>query len=144
MLARPTASAEPAAGAEAEEAFYRLTTLTRRRRTLELDRDAIVIGRELGEVPAMVLSVREQRQLDTIGEAVSSSDARLASMLGTFGRLTAGEPMPDREQLIRLAGRARRAWPAVCAATARFIAWLDRMDTPRPSPAEPDREHHAV
>jgi hypothetical protein len=26
MLARPTASAEPAAGAEADEAFYRVTT----------------------------------------------------------------------------------------------------------------------
>jgi hypothetical protein len=92
----------------------------------------------------MVLSVREQRQLDTIDQVVSGSDARLASMLGTFGRLTAGEPMPDREQLIRLAGRARRACRATCAAMARFIAWLDRMDTPRVSPAEPDREHHAV
>jgi hypothetical protein len=89
----------------------------------------------------MVLSVREQRQLDTIGEDVSRSDTRLASMLGTFGRLTAGEPMPDREQLRRLAGRARRAWRAACAAMARLVAWLDRMDTPRVSPAEPDREH---
>jgi hypothetical protein len=91
----------------------------------------------------MVLSVREQRQLDTIGEAARRSDARLASMLATFGRLTAGEPMPDREQLARLAARAR-AWRAACAAMARFIAWLDRMDTPRVSPAEPGREHHAV
>jgi hypothetical protein len=92
----------------------------------------------------MCLSVREQRQLDSIGEAVSRSDARLASMLATFARLTAGEPMPDREQLARLAGRARRAGHAAGAAMARFIAWLDRMDTPRVSPAEPDREHHAV
>jgi len=31
MLARPAASGEPAAGTEAEEAFYRVTTLTGRR-----------------------------------------------------------------------------------------------------------------
>jgi hypothetical protein len=91
------------------------------------------------------MSVREQRQLDTIDEAVGRSDARLAGMLAIFGRLTAGEPMPDREQLIRLAGRAGRAWHAVGAAAARFIAWLDRMDSPRPSQerAGEDR-HHAV
>ena len=93
----------------------------------------------------MRLSVREQRQLDTIGEAVSQSDVQLALMLATFGRLAAGEPMPDREQLTRLASsRAGRAWHAVGAAMARLIAWLDRMDTPRVSPAEPDREHHAA
>ena len=92
----------------------------------------------------MCLSVREQRELDTIGEAVSRSDAQLASMLATFGRLTAGEPMPDREQLAKLGSRARRTWRAAGAAMARLIAWLDRMDTPRVSPAEPDREHHAA
>ena len=32
----------------------------------------------------MRLSVREQRQLDTIGESVSQSDVQLASMLATF------------------------------------------------------------
>jgi hypothetical protein len=88
----------------------------------------------------MSMSVREQRQLDTIGEAVSRSDARLASMLATFGRLTAGEPMPEREQLTRLASRAGRAWRAAGAELARFIAWLDRMDTPRAGLERPDRE----
>jgi hypothetical protein len=93
----------------------------------------------------MCLSVREQRQLDTIGAAVSQSDAQLASMLATFARLTAGEPIPDREQLTRLAsGRAGRTWHAVGATMARLITWLDRMDTPRVTPAEPDREHHAA
>ncbi len=92
----------------------------------------------------MVLSVREQRQLDTIGAAVSRSDARLASMLAIFGRLAAGEPMPDREQLTTLGGRAERAWHAICAAAARLITWLDRMDTPRARTAEPDRQHHAA
>ena len=92
----------------------------------------------------MRLSVREQRQLDTIGEAVSQSDVQLASMLATFARLTAGEPMPDREQLTRPGSRPRRTWHAVGAGMARFIAWLDRMDSPRVSPAEPDKEHHAA
>ncbi len=78
----------------------------------------------------MRLSVREQRQLDTIGKGVSRSDPRLASMLATFGRLTAGEPIPDREQLTGRADPPSRALHAVGAATARFIAWLDRMDTP--------------
>jgi hypothetical protein len=92
----------------------------------------------------MCLSVREQQQLDTIGAAVRESDVQLASMLATFGRLTAGEPMPDREQLTKLGGRAGRMRHAVSAGMARLIAWLDRMDTPRVSPAEPDREHHAA
>jgi hypothetical protein len=95
-------------------------------------------------MPAMRLSVREQRQLDTIGAVVSQSDAQLASMLATFARLTAGEPMPDREQLTRPGTRAGRTWHAAGARVARFIAWLDRMDTPRVSPAEPDKEHHPV
>lgn len=92
----------------------------------------------------MRLSVREQRQLDTIGESVSQSDVQLASMLATFSRLTAGEPMPDREQLTRPGSRAGRTWHAVGAAMARLITWLDRIDTPRASPAEPDKEHHPV
>jgi hypothetical protein len=92
----------------------------------------------------MCLSVREQRQLATIDEAVSSSDGQLASMLATFGRLTAGEPMPDREQLAKLGGRARRTRHAAGAAMARLIAWLDRMDTPRVNPAEPYREPYAA
>ena len=92
----------------------------------------------------MRLSVRELHQLDTIGEAVSRSDAQLASMLVTFSRLTAGEPMPDREQLTRPGSRTRRAWHAAGAAMARLIAWLDRMDTPRVSPVEPDKEHHTA
>jgi hypothetical protein len=92
----------------------------------------------------MRLSVREQRQLDTIDEVVSRSDARLASMLATFGRLTAGEPMPDREQLPTRPGPARRALHVAGAATARFIGWLDRMDSPRPDPVEIDRERDAA
>jgi hypothetical protein len=92
----------------------------------------------------MRLSVREQRQLDTIGQAVSQSDVQLASMLATFGRLTEGEPMPDREQLDRPGGRSGLTWHAVGAGMARLIAWLDRIDTPRVGPGEPDKEQRAV
>jgi Protein of unknown function (DUF3040) len=57
----------------------------------------------------MGLGADEQRLLDSIEEAIASSDPRLASLLGTFARLTAGEELPVREQ-IRAAGRrtARR------------------------------------
>ena len=93
----------------------------------------------------MRLSVREQRQLDTIGEAVSQSDVQLAAMLATFSRLTAGEPMPDREQLTRLAaaepdGRGTRSARQWRGSSPGSTAW-----TPRASvSAEPDREHHAA
>jgi hypothetical protein len=72
----------------------------------------------------MCLSAREQRRLDGIGEGVRRSDAPLASMMVTFGRLAAGEPMPEREQLAATGGRrghlARlRRQPATPAGTAR-------------------------
>jgi hypothetical protein len=92
----------------------------------------------------MCLSVREQRQLDCIGEAVRRSDARLASMMVTFGRLAAGEPMPEREQIAAAAGRARAALHAVAAAVAGLVAWLDRVDSPRAGQERPDRERHAT
>lgn len=55
----------------------------------------------------MSLSRRQQRLLNQIDAAVSRSDPRLAGMLAVFTRLTAGEPMPRREQLRTLAGRIR-------------------------------------
>jgi Protein of unknown function (DUF3040) len=64
----------------------------------------------------MSLSRRQQRLLNQIDEAVSRSDPRLAGMLAVFTRLTAGEPMPCREQLRTLVGWIRAA--LVLAATA--------------------------
>jgi hypothetical protein len=90
----------------------------------------------------MCLSVREQRQLDTIGEAVSRSDARLASLLAAFGRLTAGAPMPEREQLAALPSRGGAALHAAAAAVARAVAWLDRLDSPRASHERPGEHRH--
>lgn len=70
----------------------------------------------------MCLPVREQRLLDRIGETVSRSDPRLASMLATFGHLTAGEAMPGREQLRAPGGRMREAPHAAATAAAGLIA----------------------
>jgi hypothetical protein len=54
----------------------------------------------------MDLSSREQRVLDRISKSEGQSDPRLAWMLAAFGRLTVGEAMPDREQLLGIpAGR---------------------------------------
>jgi hypothetical protein len=53
----------------------------------------------------MDLSLREQPLLDKIRKAVGWSDCRLASMLGIFRLLTAGEEVPDRKQLHTSAGR---------------------------------------
>jgi hypothetical protein len=92
----------------------------------------------------MCLSVREEQQLDGIGEDVRLSDARLASMMVIFGRLTAGEPLPDREQLAAPAGRGRAALHAVAAGAARLIAWLDGLDSPPARPEPRDRERRAA
>jgi hypothetical protein len=47
----------------------------------------------------MGLDPREQRTLTTIGERLSCSDPRLASLLATFARLTSAEEMPAREEI---------------------------------------------
>ncbi len=86
----------------------------------------------------MRLCARDQRLLGRLGEEMTCSDPRLASMMATFARLTAGEPMPDREQLAALTGRAGAGLHAIGAAMARFIAWLDRLDSPRVAHEECD------
>ena len=47
----------------------------------------------------MSLSAREQHALDCIGDELSGTDPKLASMLTAFTRLTAGEEMPTRESI---------------------------------------------
>ena len=76
----------------------------------------------------MCLSAREQRLLEQIGEDLGRSDPRLASMLAVFGRCTAGEAMPGREQLRTLASRARAALRAAAAAAATLIVWAAALD----------------
>src|ERR1700733_12645400 len=133
MMARPAASAQRSGWRRTPggKPYIASRHLTRRRRALELHRGTIVHRPGIGEVPAMCLSVREQRRLDTIGAAGSPSDAQLASILPPPPRLPPGEPIPDREQLARPGSRAGRTWHAVGAGMARLIAWLDRMDNPR-------------
>ena len=63
----------------------------------------------------MALPRRQQRLLEAIEHQMASADPRLARLLGTFGRLWAGEPLPAREQLPT---RACRFWPGLREALA--------------------------
>jgi hypothetical protein len=45
------------------------------------------------------LSPAEQRLLDSIEDGLAAPGSDLARLLATFGRLTAGEDMPAREQI---------------------------------------------
>ena len=47
----------------------------------------------------MSLSHRQQHQLHRIETGLLRSDPQLTAMLGVFGRLSAGEVMPAREQM---------------------------------------------
>lgn len=47
----------------------------------------------------MGLSEREQRALDSIEDGLAGSDPKLASLLATFTRLTAGDALPARETI---------------------------------------------
>jgi len=78
------------------------------------------------EEVVMSLSAREQHALDCIGDELSGTDPKLASMLTAFTRLTAGEEMPTRESI-----RPGRAWR-----TGR------RRDPHRAGGAVPSRPSH--
>ena len=71
----------------------------------------------------MCLSFREQLLLDRTRKAVSRSDPRLASMLAIFSLLTAGEVMPDRDQLHTSAGRIGAAQRAAAIAASMLMSW---------------------
>ena len=47
----------------------------------------------------MSLSHRQRHQLNRIEIGLLRSDPQLTAMLGVFGRLSAGEVMPEREQM---------------------------------------------
>ena len=78
----------------------------------------------------MSLSAREQHELQSIENSLADSDPRLASLLATFTRLTAGEQMPVRERIRagRRQGPGRRrprpgARGAAIARPPRRVAW---------------------
>lgn len=61
----------------------------------------------------MSLSAHDQQALDSIEDEIAGSAPRLASLLATFARLTAGEELPGREQVggaRRRAALPARAW----------------------------------
>jgi Protein of unknown function (DUF3040) len=60
----------------------------------------------------MGLSEREQQALDSIEDGLAGSDPKLASLLATFTRLTAGDALPPREKIRACPGRpgARRRY----------------------------------
>ena len=76
----------------------------------------------------MTLPRRQRRLVEAIDHQIDSADPRLASEFGTFGRLWAGEPLPDREQLRTGAGWF---WPSLWAALGAS-AWAV---LPPPEPA---------
>jgi hypothetical protein len=71
----------------------------------------------------MYQSFREQLLLDRTRQALSRSDPRLASMLAIFSLLTAGEEMPDREQMHTPAGWIEAAQRAAAIAASVLISW---------------------
>lgn len=54
----------------------------------------------------MSLSAWEQQALDSIKDGLAGSDPQLAALLSTFTRLSSGEEMPVREEI--LAGSRRK------------------------------------
>jgi hypothetical protein len=66
----------------------------------------------------MSLPRHEQRQLRGIDRALGRADPDLAAMLVMFARLSRGETMPGREQLLAVPAHPWRVllWPVACAA----------------------------
>jgi hypothetical protein len=71
------------------------------------------------------LSAKDRHALESIEERIAASDRKLASMLDTFTRLTAGEAMPVRE-------RFRTGWLRAILVTSRE---RNRAGFPAASPA---------
>ena len=57
----------------------------------------------------MSLSHHQQRQLHRIGSGLLGADPQLAAMPGIFGKISAGQAMPSREQVPARRDRARHA-----------------------------------
>ena len=71
----------------------------------------------------MSLSPWEEQALESIGGQLTETDPKLATLLDTFSRLTAGEHMPARETVFRRSRRpARRAHCAGWHVRKGFVA----------------------
>lgn len=78
----------------------------------------------------MSLSAREQEVLDRIAGDLAGPDSNLAAMLDTFTRLSAGEQMPQDEEIrhpSRPAGCVRKHGPR----SRRLRKWLTPEGAPR-------------
>jgi hypothetical protein len=75
----------------------------------------------------MHLSSREQRLLNQISKAESQKDPGLASILEVFGLLTAGEAMPESEQLEIPAGRFKSALSTMARPVAVLTGWAGTL-----------------
>ena len=73
----------------------------------------------------MSLNYRQQRQLQRIESLLLRSDPQLAAMLAMFGRLSAGQRMPVREQAATRLGRIRQAAALIAKAVAAMFAAID-------------------
>ena len=70
----------------------------------------------------MSLSHHHQRQLHRIEAGLLGADPQLAAMLGIFGKLSAGQAMPAREQAPARRDRARQAAALTVQAAALAAA----------------------
>jgi hypothetical protein len=69
----------------------------------------------------MSLIHRQQHQLHRIETGLLRSDPQLTAMLGVFGRLSAGEVMPAREQMPSRRQSIRQAAALIRQATALIV-----------------------
>ena len=79
----------------------------------------------------MSLSHHQQRQLDRIEAGLLRADPELAAMLGIFGKLSAGQAMPAREQVParrdRIGQAAALTVQAITLAAAAIVLLLSAI-----------------
>lgn len=72
----------------------------------------------------MSISIREQQLLESIGQQLSTEDPHLALLMETFGRLTAGDEMPAREQLVVHHRYLSAMWLRRPSTRTLLVLWL--------------------
>jgi hypothetical protein len=83
------------------------------------------------ELAVMSLSAREEQALECIADRLAGSDPGLAAMLATFTRLTSGEEMPAREEVLKARRRSR-------------AHRLGHLGARRPEGGQPPRRHSTI
>jgi hypothetical protein len=75
----------------------------------------------------MSLDYHQQRQLHRIESRLLQSDPQLAAKLAMFGRLSAGQRMPVREQAATRLDRIRQAAALIAKAVAAMSAAIELL-----------------